>query len=434
MKEKLFYSLLFCSKLIIFLLTAGIFFFVTKLNLKSEWIDVSPKSLNLNETIYDISFLDNDTAYAVGWSSFRSVILKTTNAGKDWQIEEVKGFYFFSVEATPEKIYIVGYSARCMCGVLYYSVDNGEKWNFYEFDGEKMPLTFGAMKIRKDNDNKFFVTGFNGFIVYSEDDGESWEYSKTNNNTDIFRDIIFLNKNNYLSLAGENAIFSDKIFFSSNSGKTWRIYSDFSDKQISISGWHFFNSDTGFIFGIGNGQEAIFKTNDGAKSWDQVYQGEIGNTLSDGLFIDDMIGFTAKGNGLLLQTTDGGINWFNVQSPSKNNIRGFRAFNKDGLNIVFAYGDNGTILKFSIVSSVENSNTEIILSPNPAEANIELELKNHTFYKRAEIYNLLGEKVKMISEFGEKNFINIGNLPFGLYVLVLYNNYGEITSIKFQKK
>jgi len=415
-------------------LISGTFFFATKHNLKSEWVDISPNSLNLKETIYDISFLDNDTAYAVGWSSFRSVILKTTNAGKDWQIIEVKGFYFFSVEATLEKIYIVGYSARCMCGVLYYSVDNGEKWNFYEFDGEKMPLTFGAMKIRKDLSNKYFVTGFNGIIIFSEDDGESWEYSKTNNNTDIFRDIVFLNEKNYFSLAGKNSIFSDKIYISYNSGEKWDLYSDLSDKQISISGFHFFSPENGFIFGIGNGQEAIYHTNDAGKSWNQVYQGEVGYNLFNGLFINDKIGFTAKRKGMILQTTDGGINWFDVQSPSNSNIRGFRAYQYNGLQNIFAFGENGTILKFSIVTSVDDKNNELILSPNPAESYIKFDLENHLLFKKGEIYNLLGEKVITIMDFREKNFINIENLEKGLYILVLYNTYGEITSIKFQKK
>lgn len=433
MIEKFILNFHFCSKITIYLLISGTVFFANKHNLKSEWVDISPKSLNLKETIYDISFVDNDTAYAVGWSFSRSIILKTTNSGKDWQLREVKGFYFFSVEAIAEKIFIVGYSARCMCGVFYYSFDNGENWKFYEFDGEKMPLTFGAMKIRKDFSNKYFVTGFNGIIIFSEDDGESWEYAKTDNNTDIFRDIVFLNEINYFSIAGKNSIFSDKIYISYNSGKKWDLYSDLSDKQISISGFHFFSPEAGFIFGIGHGQEAIYHTNDGGKSWNQVYQGEVGYNLFNGLFINDRIGFTAKRKGMIFQTTDGGNYWFDVQTPTNNNIRGFRAYQYNELQNVFAFGENGTILKYSIVTSVDGENTKFILSPNPAESYIEFDLENHLLYKKGEIYNLLGEKVITIMDFREKNFVNLVNFKNGLYILVLYNTYGETTTIKFQK-
>lgn len=433
MKKIQVHIISFCSKIIICFLMIGITVFVSNLNLIAEWIDISPKSLNLKETIFDISIVDKDTVYAVGWSTGRSVILKTTNGGKDWQIREVAGFYFFSVEAVEKKIFIVGYSARCMCGAFYYSIDNGESWNFYEFDGEKFPLTYGAMKIRKDSNNRYFVTGFNGLIIFSEDDCESWEYAKNDNDTDIFRDIIFINKTDYFAIAGKNSNFSDKIYISKNSGKNWDLYSDFSDEQLSIRGFHFFNSDTGFIFGIGNGQEAIYNTIDGGKNWNQIFQGEVGKTLFDGLFLDSKIGFTAKSSGIILQTTDGGKNWFDLQTPSNYGIKGFRSNNQNGWQNVYAFGDSGTILKFSKTTSVEQNNTEFFLLPNPAEFYIELNSKIFTNYNKAEIYNLLGEKVKTIINFGEKNIINIGNLPSGLYILVLYSTYGDISSVKFQK-
>ncbi|MCX7735453.1 MAG: T9SS type A sorting domain-containing protein [Candidatus Kapabacteria bacterium] len=399
----------------------------------SEWIDVSPKSLNLKETIYDVSFLDSDTAYAVGWSSARSIILKTTNAGNDWQLKEFTGYYFFSVEATFNQILIVGYSSRCMCGVLFFSIDHGSSWNFYEFDGEKNPLTFGAMKVRKNFNNIFFITGFNGFVVYFDDDEEKWFYSNTNNTTDIFRDIKFIDEFNCFSLAGKNSNVSDKIYYSSNAGKDWEVYTDFSEEQILISGFHFFTPYDGYIFGISQGQEAILKTSDKGKSWVRIYQGDIGNMLSDGLFLDDKLGFAAKRNGVILQTNDGGINWIPLQSPTFKDLKGFRVHKQNEEPIAYAFGNDGTILKFSKTTDVKQINSNLIIYPNPVNNYIKIELNDQVSFNKAEIFNLLGEKVKIISELSEKKIINVENLPKGLYLLVLYGTYDSITIFKFQK-
>ncbi len=433
MKEVIFHRLISIS-FKSFSLIFGIIFFLVNSNLKSEWIDVSPKSLNLKETIYDISFIDSDTSYAVGWSSSRSIILKTTDGGMNWNLKEFVGFYLFSVEATNSKIFVVGYSARCMCGVLFYSTDHGENWDFYEFDGENKPLTYGAMKIRKDHNGLYFVTGFNGFINYSVDDCESWLYSDTDNNTEIFRDIKFIDNDYYLALTGKNSSVSDKIYISKDAGRKWELLADFSEQQILISGVHFFNPKAGFVFGIKNAKESILQTTDGGKIWTDVFEGEIGNMFTDGLFLDNKIGFAAKRKGMILQTTDGGNNWFPVQFKSNNDIRGFRFFAEGGLQNVYAFGNNGTILKFSKVTAVEQTLKDVILSPNTSDSNLKLELDESLKFIKAEIFNLLGQKIMEITESKENNFLNIENLPKGLYLLLLHRTNGGLISLKFQKK
>lgn len=426
--------LLMCFKNnILFFFICSIILLGNKLNLMSEWIDVSPKSFNLKETIYDVSFLDSDTAYAVGWSSARSIILKTTNGGKDWQLKEFTGYYFFSIEASFNQILIVGYSSRCMCGVLFFSTDQGASWNLNEFDGEKNPLTFGAMKVRKNFNNIFFVTGFNGFVVYYDDKEEKWIYSNTNNTTDIFRDIKFIDELNCFSLAGKNSKVSDKIYYSSNAGKDWEVYTDFSEEQILISGFHFLTPFDGYIFGISQGQEAILKTTDMGKSWVQIYQGEIGNILSDGVFLDNKVGFATKHKGIIIQTSDGGINWEQFQTPTINDIKGFRIHRQNKEHIEYAFGNNGTILKFLKTTDVKQINSNLIIYPNPVKNYIKIESDNQVSFKKGEIFNLLGEKVKIITELSEKKIINVENLPKGIYLLVLYGTYDTVTIFKFQK-
>jgi len=74
----------------------------------------------------------------------------------------------------------------------------------------------------------------------------------------------------------------------------------------------------------------------------------------------------------------------------------------------------------------------INLFPNPSVNNLNIEITNATGIFTVEIYNVLNQKI-YCSEIGKKSYIDISNLPKGIYLLKIYlKNISQIK--KFVKQ
>lgn len=77
--------------------------------------------------------------------------------------------------------------------------------------------------------------------------------------------------------------------------------------MLGLSDFQFFDFNNGFaIF-----QGLLFETADGGEHWRQV---ELGGELGDIMFfLNDRQGWIAGKDGMLLHTTDSGLNWEKLQ-------------------------------------------------------------------------------------------------------------------------
>jgi photosystem II stability/assembly factor-like uncharacterized protein len=175
------------------------------------------------------------------------------------------------------------------------------------------------------------------------------------------------------------------------------------------------------IFFIGNEGWSVgfdgflVKTSNGGQSWQNKNSGTDEN-LSAVSFKNSVEGWLTTVTGKIRKTTDGGETW----SPEYDaavylNEITFKNLNGYG----YAVGNNGTILKYDPELSTKSlsASTDIAIYPNPASDRVYLENK-HTdpAILQIEIYNLLGQTVKRISNIISRTTeIDIHTLQPGIY-------------------
>jgi photosystem II stability/assembly factor-like uncharacterized protein len=200
-----------------------------------------------------------------------------------------------------------------------------------------------------------FVTSYNGGIYKTIDSAKTWTSLNSTTNLPI-RDIYFLNADNGFAVVGENSCFGTGcippggfILRTQDGGKTWNQIFTPSNK-LEITSLFFINNLIGFCVG----DNVIYKTIDGGQSWTENQINNLGGKMMKIRFSNDQNGFIACLFDKILKTTDGGNSW-QITSPNKN--RGYYSLSSsDGINYVSGQGkilksvDNG-VSWFELVNS-----------------------------------------------------------------------------------
>jgi photosystem II stability/assembly factor-like uncharacterized protein len=116
------------------------------------------------------------------------------------------------------------------------------------------------------DDNVSWVSGSKGWIGRSSNKLEEMEFFQVNGYEDLdFRTIYAFNeKTAIIANAGSPA----RIFRTSNGGKSWEIVYENNNKDAFIDGVDFWNDMEGMIYGDPiNGKMFLLFTDDGGKSW-----------------------------------------------------------------------------------------------------------------------------------------------------------------------
>lgn len=186
------------------------------------------------------------------------------------------------------------------------------------------------------------VTGASEHFLLTSDGGHTWNESAVRGNDIEAKGGAYNLTNSAMSPSG--AVYTighleevgSAIFSSKDAGKTWqtKTYWDSSLNDISMVGnrtWVVGNEETGGI--------VLFAQGD--TDWKQIWKSARRKSLSGVDFIDETHGWCVGGNGLILQTNDGGKSWKSQKTPKQSNL----------LSIAFAdttngytVGVNGTIL------------------------------------------------------------------------------------------
>jgi photosystem II stability/assembly factor-like uncharacterized protein len=397
----------------------------------------------------DLWFIDVHTGWVVE-NGGQKRILKTTNGGEtffqQFQLTEIDSmsFGFRSVAFNNPQLGWAGSTS----GLLLRTTNGGTNW--LRIDTIISPPPIGFCDISVVGDSVFYGSGrLNGptNVIKSTNAGLTFENIDMGAYTNYQVGIYFFNKDSGF-VAGRSNLISEGsvICFTSDGGKTWvKRYRSFIQSEHA---WNitFVNSQVGYAtiekYIPGNGN--IVKTTNGGVNWVRMDVSSV-----SGINLDP-VGFSNVNKGWianhvisgLWETTNGGINW--SYTDIGNSIHGIFI-----LNDTIGYACGKEVLKYTdkvvgIPDPNQNfipySNTLNANYPNPFNAStiITYMLVNRTTIV-LEIYNSTGEFIEML-EHGYKNAgsysvtWNAENYPSGVYFYSLRtdqgNYYGKAILVK----
>lgn len=170
-----------------------------------------------------------------------------------------------------------------------------------------------------------FVINSQGYVVKTENGGESWEIAHENKGT-FFRCLTFKNrKEGWLGNIGTDDEYlksrdSIPLFETVDGGATWSPVKFNGPMPKGLCGLQKVNENV--IVGCGRvrGPSFFIKTTDGGKNWNSYDLNHIAGSLIAPHFFDEQHGFLIGGTttdkiecrSLVLETHDGGMNWDTV--------------------------------------------------------------------------------------------------------------------------
>jgi photosystem II stability/assembly factor-like uncharacterized protein len=297
----------------------------------SQWTWQNP--LPQGNTLYSISFSDENTGYAVGRSG---TIVITHDGGANWTpVYSGTRVDLNSVSAIGSNLaYAVGDN-----GILLKTTDGGQNWwrlssgtvfpltsvcftdeyNGYiaggiEYEGIIMKTTDGGVTWKRYLDGAFyymnsiyftdanhgFAVGANGTFLKTADAGYNWSVSTAGTSTSLWS-VCFPD----ISTGYAVGVYGS-LRKTTDGGSTWTLLDSYPRFQfVSVS---FFDSNNGVASGYSSasGMNMMFSTHDGGSTWD--------STQTSNIIISTCI--TGAGHahgagdyGILLKTSDGGTSW-----------------------------------------------------------------------------------------------------------------------------
>lgn len=252
-----------------------------------------------------------------------------------------------------------------------------------------------------------YATGDNGLIIKSINSGKTWD-TLNSGTTENLGGIAFTNKNTGY-VAGE----SGHILKTKDAGTNW----DFVNTNTTniLHDFCFVDSDTGYCVGAHN---IILKTTDAGENWYVVCD----RSGSYDIDFMDNYGYAISGSGLI-ETTDYGNTWKNIQSPAS---RSFSAITINNGH-VSCVGWDGIILKYTpdhdMLTSARNTfnsptyplSSENLLYPNPTTGTVNIDLGSYKGASRIHVYSTEGVKIASYHTTGSSPTLSLGNVAPGLY-------------------
>ena len=290
------------GKLSSFIFYISILIFIIAFNFSdnppvSGWKQQFMPYLN-NQYVSDITFIDSLLGFAVTYNDTpgdTGYVLKTTNSGNNWYI-------VFQNRADFNRVIFLNESTGFVCGgsgsgteYLYKSTNAGKNW---------------------------FLISTPNVITWND---------------------MFIENEDTIWLANESG-FDGGLFRTSNGGINWEL--KFFSTLYNPLKIYMYNSRIGYICE----SDYLFKTTNSGDNW-ILQPGK--QAFRDIYFADSLLGWKSNSadliNDTLVKTTNGGLNWFNIDVPRSgaiyggnisrfNGMRYFSHINKDTI-----WGSGGAI-------------------------------------------------------------------------------------------
>jgi len=313
----------------------------------------SSQESGTKENLWDITFFDTDTGWAVGENGTGQygTLLRTTNGGLVWeatQFDTISGDIYGVAFEDGQNGWAVG-----EIGTVVRTTDGGRSWKRWtsrtdeilrsafsrspSLEGNERNLWLLAVgdagtvvRIWEDSDfvgqsldtidtndlwavtfvdSTGWAVGENGAIWHTTDDGVTWS-EQTSHVSETLTDVVFTDALTGLIVGSGGTILS-----TSNGGETWAV-----DTSTT---WH-------NLFGICHAGQAeawavgsltILHSTNGGSSWSAEPSGTAPyTTLQDITFLNEDLGWAVGNAGTILKTADGGDTWEYQKRESVYNL------------------------------------------------------------------------------------------------------------------
>lgn len=342
-------------------------------NAGTTWIQYSTST---SSPLYSITTGAGSTILSCGVSG---VITRSTNSGANWTtipsgvnvflnvVQAVPGSGFviaasdgsilkstnlglnFSVVATPANtplndVQLTSQFGEMMAfgndGLIRHSSDYGANWSYrnYSLGGNVTSLSFTSPLIG-------FACATNGELFRTTNGGANWTSSFLASFD--MTSIEFANSSTgYItaqSYPSDNNGTDCNILRSTNGGLTWwNLYTVSNMRELYAV--DFVDASTGWCVGdnsvLGDGAVTeLFKTTNAGVNWANVFNFNV--NVNDIYFLNSATGWAAADNGNLARTTNGGLNWQQVSTPSSESYYSIIFVSQ---NQGYACGNNGIII------------------------------------------------------------------------------------------
>jgi photosystem II stability/assembly factor-like uncharacterized protein len=265
----------------------------------------------------DLKIQDN-----VGWivgvhADGYGVILHTTNGGKNWTRQgspkTIPDVALSDVRAIDEcNAWAVG-APDNNYAVILRTMDGGKKWIRCGSPGS-VP-DFGAIGICAVDSKIAWVVGSNGTIIHTADGGRTWVQQTSNTKAALMKVVAVDRCNAWIVGAPDNGY--AVILRTSDGGRTWKRQGNNSTVRanglIDVSA-----ADNRNAWAVGTGSIkrpgfTVLKTSDGGRSWQIQMVGALYH-MNGVCAVDKYHAWITRDFGSIYWTSDGGNTW-NLQHP-----------------------------------------------------------------------------------------------------------------------
>jgi photosystem II stability/assembly factor-like uncharacterized protein len=372
-------------------------------NTGATWSVISSSVTSNN--LYSLFFIGSNLGFASGDSG---TIIKTTDGGNSWQkcttgtFNPLKGLWFTSSD--------VGYSCGSKNTILK-TTNSGNSW--YSIYSSSSTDDFVALQFTSQNIGYVLDSSQ---LLKTTDAGNSWTVKTP---TGIYNASMFFTTSDTGYICGLNG----QIMMTPDGGNTFISLN--SGVTTYLSTIYFSTKTTGFAAG----HNLILKTKDGGQTWQTKYNGPIWPWYPDCInFPDSLHGFLITAN-FLVVTDDGGETWQQIFLTNYEELYSFNSiWYTDSLNGYIA-GSNGIILNTTSGGVITGVNQKLSLNhminiypnPNGGKFYIELPTKEPV---NIQVYDMCGRIIYqskfMVDQ--SRNEINLPGATSGIYFVKMVSS------------
>ena len=201
-------------------------------------------------------------------------------------------------------------------------------------------------------EQRVIAVGERGTIIYSDDDGESWQPANIPAQTHLYNAVFFPDQHNGW-IVGEKGV----ILHTKNQGRSWIIQrrAEYSDLQL----FDIWFRDPQFGIAVGSFGR-VLTTNDGGNIWKEAVVGDSGPHLYGITGSTDGPITIAGERGAIFQSTNEGVSWERIDLQLSESLFGIAETNHGsiltwGLGGALAYFDPKTDKWLALKKPTEKS-------------------------------------------------------------------------------